>query len=271
MFFIWAHNQPQWSSLEHRLHLPRLAGHSLGLFPYLSNGRLDSCSSSTAGLGGTHPQNSGDLLFPYPTGGGRSCQSGSRRSGARSPQGQRVAACGLSGGGSVCLCVCMSVSVCICVVCTGLLYVPACIPVCTHPLAYTGPCACVCRVLRSGTCETEIAEEANMLLAGGRTAPRNLTWGPRASSDGGGGGVGGGGAHFPVSTGAPVRHGSVCLLPIASYCLHGAWRQRPHSSRSTPPRDPAGSQPQLLTFACAVVPWPGRSSVPGTRLGPAPP
>lgn len=116
-----------------------------------------------------------------------------------------------------------------------------------------------------------------MLLAGGRTAPRNLTWGPRASSDGGRGGVGRGGwAHFRVSTwvapvcrsesggphGAPVHHGSVCLLPIASYCLHGAWRQRPHSSRSTPPRDPARSQPQLLTFASAVVSWPGRSSHP---------
>ena len=138
------------------------------------------------GLGGTHPQNCGALLAPHPAGGGRSCQSGSRRTGARSPQGQRVAACGLSGGGSVCLCVCMSVSVCVCVVCTGLLYVPACVPVCTHPLAYTGPCACVCRVLRSGTCEPEIAEEANMLLAGGRTVPWNLTWGPRASSDGGG-------------------------------------------------------------------------------------
>ena len=82
--------------------------------------------------------------------------------------------------------------------------------------------------------------------------------------------------HFAVSTlgalvrrsesggphGAPARHPSVCLLPTASYCLHGAWRQRPHSGRSTPPRDRARAQPQLLTFACAVVPWPGRSPRP---------
>lgn len=256
MFFVWAHNRPQWSSLEHRLHLPRLAGHSLGLFPYLSNGRLDSCSSSTAGLGGTHPQNSGDLLAPYPTGGGRSCQSGSRRSGARSPQGQRVAACGLSGGGSVCLCVCMSVSVCVCVVCTGLLYVPACIPVCTHPLAYTGPCACVCRVLRSGTCETEIAEEANMLLAGGRTAPRNLTWGPRASSDGGGGGGGVGALSGQHRCSCAPRE---CLPPSHSILLPPrglettASLEQIHSSSR--PSQVSATTPDLCV-RCGSLAWP---------------
>lgn len=160
MFFIWAHNQPQWSSLEHWLHLPRLAGHSLGLcFPTSEQWEAGLLLIFHGRLGGTHPQNCGALLAP-PSWRWEELPAGSRRTQARSPQGQKVAACGLNGGGSVCLCV--HVCVCVHLCCVHWALVHACMCSCVHTPSCTQARVPVCAgVLRSGTCELEIAEEAN--------------------------------------------------------------------------------------------------------------
>lgn len=184
---------------------PDSLGTSRPPFSHLSNGRLDSCSSSMAGLGGTPPQNCGALLAPDPAGGARSRQSGSRRTlgqGVPKDRGRQPVSQGrlVSNPPAPCPGGLARVPVCACHVHVHLssvhwalvraftcscVHTPTRVPVCAGSWG-RGPVNW--KSLRRQT-RLRLEEELHAL-------PRNLMWGPRTSSDGGaeagqgGGGVG---------------------------------------------------------------------------------